>query len=135
MQILNSELPPAYKDVVAMTVVLPVDPGNPPTIQTDGTASGRLLPPTMPSLPNSTPQMHPPPPSMIPVPPASIPLETGERTTNGDDEASDDPPPPSYQEVIAFSPSAADMRQRIIAASVETAGSIQRAHERQSPSA
>ncbi|VUZ43580.1 unnamed protein product [Hymenolepis diminuta] len=132
---LNSELPPAYKDVVAMTVVLPIDPGNPPTIQTDGTASGRLLPPTMPSLPNSVPQMQSPPPSMIPMSPASAPLEIGEKTINDDNEASDDPPPPSYQEVIAFSPSAADMHQRIMAASIETAGSIQGAQERQSPSA
>nr|CDS31086.2 hypothetical transcript [Hymenolepis microstoma] len=123
----NSELPPAYKDVMGMTVVLPVDPDNPLTIQTDESARGCLVPPTMPSLPNSTSHTQPQPPS-IPVPPTPVPPEIGGKPAINGEEYSDEPPPPSYQEVIAFSPSAADMRQRIMAASVETPGAIQQTH-------
>ncbi|VDO05586.1 unnamed protein product [Rodentolepis nana] len=123
----NSELPPAYKDVMGMAVVLPIDPDNPLTVQADESARGCLSPSTMPPLPDSTSHTQSHLPS-IPVQPNPMPPEIGGKPDIDGDEYSDEPPPPSYQEVIAFSPSAADMRQRIMAASAETPGAIQQTH-------
>ncbi|VDK40358.1 unnamed protein product [Taenia asiatica] len=107
---LNSELPPAYKDVVAMTVVLPAD-----AELCDGSPNQRLLP----SLPPPSPPPALPPSS---TPPASVTGEDGEGSGGSSGSGgSEEPPPPSYRDVIAFSPSAANMHQQVLAAAAEAA--------------
>ncbi|VDM33100.1 unnamed protein product [Hydatigera taeniaeformis] len=107
---LNSELPPAYKDVVAMTVILPTA-----TEQCDGSPNQRLL--TSLSPPSPPPAL---PPSS--TPPLSVAEESSEGLGGSNESGgSEDPPPPSYQDVISFSPSAADMRQQVLAAAAEAA--------------
>ncbi|VDD82938.1 unnamed protein product [Mesocestoides corti] len=95
----NSELPPAYKDVVPMTAVLPARRAD------SVSATCCLLSP-----------LPPPPPPVDAV--GEVEEEEGEGEGESD-EAVNSAPPPSYQDVITFSPSAADMHQRVLAAQGE----------------
>ncbi|KAH9279085.1 hypothetical protein ECG_08497 [Echinococcus granulosus] len=104
---LNSELPPAYKDVVAMTVILPTD-----AEQCEGIPSQCLLQ-SLPSLPPLQPS---------PTPPGLVTGEDCEGSGGSSRSGGlEEPPPPSYQDVIFFSPSAADMHQRVLAAAAVAA--------------
>ncbi len=108
----NTELPPAYKDVVQMETILADTDTNVDDSAT--TANDYLLPP--PPLPPLPPSIGGGSPTMPPIPPTP--------RGGGDDAGDDVPPPPTYQEVIALSPSAADMHQRIRASQREGGGEI-----------
>lgn len=110
---LNSELPPAYKDVVPLSDLDP-RPHEPSSgfdyADIHGGYGLSILPP-------SSATLHPPPPSpdapSCPLPQTEPEEEPKEVGVSHDDGGGDGSAPPSYKEVIARSPTAAIMHQQI----------------------